>query len=153
MDKINSAPSAAHIRYLVIDTLNSYMVASEMDILRKRGSDSRSMWSDLAQDGWAVLTKALAMRDDLTVIILCHAETVSDDNGIVRTRIKTNGRKLEKLVLESKMRTVLWAVRKEGQYKLILSADNVTGKVPMGAFDTNEIDSDIMLVIKALEDF
>ena len=153
MDKIDKSPSAAHIKYLVIDTLNAFMVASEMEILRKRGSDSRSAWSDLAQNGWEVLTKALGMRDDLTVIILCHAETVSDDNGIVRTRIKTNGRKLEKLVLESKMRTVLWAVRKEGKYKLVLSADNCTCKVPMGAFSVDEIDNDIMLVIEALKDY
>lgn len=153
MDKIDKSPSAQHIEYLVIDTLNAFMVASEMEILRKRGSDSRSAWSDLAQNGWEVLTKALSMRDNLTVIILCHAETVSDDNGIVKTRIKTNGRKLEKLVLESKMRTVLWAVRKDGKYKFVLSADNCTAKVPMGAFQTDEIDNDIMLVIEALKDY
>lgn len=153
MDKINSSPSAQHIKYLIIDTLNGLMVASEMEILRKRGSDSRSQWSDLAQNGWEVITKALSMRDDLKVIILCHSETVSDDNGIVKTRIKTNGRKLEKLVLESKMRTVVWAVRKGGKYRFILSADNCTCKVPMGAFETDECDNDIMIVLNALKDF
>lgn len=153
MDKIDKSPSAQHIEYLVIDTLNAFMVASEMEILRKRGSDSRSQWSDLAQNGWEVITKALAMRENLTVIIVCHSETVSDDNGLVRTRIKTNGRKLEKLVLESKMRTVVMAVRKNGKYRLVLSADNTTCKVPMGAFDVDEIDNDIMLVIDALKDF
>ena len=127
------------------------MVAEEMRILAMQTGDKRSAWSDLAQNGWSIINKALAMRDDLTVIILCHSETISDDNGIIRTRIKTNGRKLEKLVLESKMTTVIWAVRQDGKYKFILSADGSTCKVPLGAFEEDECENDIMLVIKALE--
>jgi hypothetical protein len=93
------------------------------------------------------------MRDDITIIILCHSETISDDNGIIRTRIKTNGRKLEKLVLESKMTTVVWSVRQDGKYKFILSADGSTCKVPMGSFEESEIDNDIMTVIEALKEY
>lgn len=153
LDKIDKAPSAQHIKYVVIDTLNALMVSEEMRILNMQGGDKRSAWTDLATNGWAVVDRALGMRDDVTVIILCHSETVSDDNGIVKTRIKTNGRKLEKLVLESKMNTVVWATRKDGKYRFILSADNTTCKVPMGAFQTDEIDNDIMLVIEALKDY
>jgi hypothetical protein len=153
MDRIDKEKQFQHIKYLVIDTLNGLMVAEEMRILAMQGGDKRSAWTDLAQNGWALINKALTLRKDLTVIILCHSETISDDNGIVKTRIKTNGRKLEKLVLESKMTTVVWAVRQDGKYKFILSADGSTCKVPMGAFQTDEIDNDIMLVIKALEEF
>lgn len=153
LDKINKEEAFKHIKYIVIDTLNGMMVAEEMRILAMQSGDKRSAWSDLAQNGWAIVNKALEMRDDLTVIILCHSETISDDNGIIRTRVKTNGRKLEKLVLESKMTTVIWAVRQDGKYKFILSADGSTCKVPLGAFDVNEIDNDIVTVIKALEEF
>ena len=153
MDKINEQENFRHIKYLVIDTLNGLMVAEEMRILAMQGGDKRSAWTDLAQNGWTLINKALTLRDDLTVIILCHSETVSDDNGIVKTRIKTNGRKLEKLVLESKMTTVVWAVRKDGKYRFLLSADNSTTKVPLGAFDSDECENDIMIVIKALEDY
>ena len=153
MARIDKEKQFQHIKYLVIDTLNGLMVAEEMRILAMQGGDKRSAWTDLAQNGWALINKALTLRKDLTVIILCHSETISDDNGIVKTRIKTNGRKLEKLVLESKMTTVVWAVRQDGKYKFILSADGSTCKVPMGAFQTDEIDNDIMLVIKALEDY
>jgi len=118
-----------------------------------QSGDKRSAWSDLAQNGWAVINKALEMRDDLTVIILCHSETISDDNGIVKTRIKTNGRKLEKLVLESKMTTVVWSVRQDGKYKFITSADGCTCKAPVEAFNSDEIDNDVMIVVKALEEF
>ena len=153
LQKINESERFKRIKYVVIDTLNGLMVAEEMRILAMQSGDKRSAWSDLAQNGWSIINQALMLRDNLTVIILCHSETVSDENGIIRTRIKTNGRKLEKLVLESKMTTVVWAVRKEGKYRFILSADNCTAKVPMGAFEEDECDNDIMIVLKALEDY
>lgn len=151
--KINTEDQFKKIKYVVIDTLNGMMVAEEMKILAMQSGDKRSAWSDLAQNGWSIINTALALRDDLTVIILCHSETISDDNGIIRTRIKTNGRKLEKLVLESKMTTVVWAVRQDDKYKFILSADGSTCKVPLGAFEAAEIDNDITEVLKALKEY
>lgn len=153
MDRVNTEEQFRHIKYFVIDTLNGLMVAEEMRILAMQSGDKRSAWSDLAQNGWAIINKALELRPNLTVIILCHSETISDDNGIIRTRIKTNGRKLEKLVLESKMTTVVWAVRQDGKYKYILSADGSTCKVPLGAFEQTEIDNNIMQVIDALKEY
>ena len=153
MEKVDKSENFRHIKYVVIDTINGMMVAEEMRILAMQGGDKRSAWTDLASNGWDIINKALALRDNLTVIILCHSETISDDNGIVKTRIKTNGRKLEKLVLESKMTTVVWAVRQDGKYKFILSADGSTCKVPLGAFQADECENDIMIVIKALEDY
>lgn len=153
MEKVDKSENFRNIKYLVIDTINGMMVAEEMRILAMQGGDKRSAWTDLASNGWDIINKALTLRDDLTVIILCHSETISDDNGIVKTRIKTNGRKLEKLVLESKMTTVVWAVRQDGKYKFILSADGSTCKVPLGAFQADECENDIMIVIKALEDY
>ena len=142
-----------NIKTIVIDTLNGMMVAEEMRILTMQGGDKRSAWTDLAANGWNIINKALSMRDDLVVMIACHSETISDDNGIVRTRIKTNGRKLEKLVLESKMTTVIWAVRQDGKYKFILSADGSTCKTPLGAFESDEIPNDMAMVLKALEEY
>ena len=153
LEHIDKDKKYKRIKYVVIDTINGMMVAEEMKILAMQSGDKRSAWSDLAQNGWAIINKALVLRNDLTVIILCHSETISDDNGIIRTRIKTNGRKLEKLVLESKMTTVIWSVRQDGHYKFILSADGSTCKVPLGAFDVEECDNDIMIVIKALEEY
>ena len=158
MERINSLAgddkkTFGNINTIVIDTLNGMMVAEELRIQAMQGGDKRSAWYDLAANGWDIIVKALKMRNDLTVIIICHAETISDDNGIIRTRIKTNGRKLEKLVLESKMTTVIWSVRQDGKYKFILSADGSTCKVPIGAFETDEIENDITLVIKALEEY
>ena len=151
--KIDEQDNLKHIKYIVIDTINGLMVAEEMRILAMTSGDKRSAWTDLATNGWEIINLALTLRDDLTVIILAHSETISDDNGIIRTRIKTNGRKLEKLVLESKMTTVVWSVRQDGKYKFILSADGATCKVPLGSFEKDECENDIMIVIKALEDY
>ena len=153
LNKINSQDNLKHIKYVVIDTINGIMVAEEMRILAMQSGDKRSAWSDLASHGWELINTCLTLREDLTVIVLCHSETISDDNGIIRTRIKTNGRKLEKLVLESKMTTVIWSVRQDGKYKFILSADGSTCKVPLGAFEADECENDIMIVIKALEEY
>ena len=153
LERVDKDDQFKHIKYVVIDTLNGLMVAEEMRILAMQSGDKRSAWSDLAQNGWSIINQCLEMRADLTVIILCHSETISDENGIVRTRIKTNGRKLEKLVLESKMTTVIWSVRQDGEYKFILSADGSTCKVPLGAFNGDECPNDVMIVIKALEEY
>ena len=153
LQKVSNDEKFKHIKYVVIDTLNGLMVADEMRILAMQSGDKRSAWSDLAQNGWNLINQCLTLREDLTVIILCHSETISDENGIIRTRIKTNGRKLEKLVLESKMTTVILAVRQDGKYKFILSADGTTCKVPLGSFTVDECDNDIMIVIKALEEY
>ena len=65
MDRINSEDTFKKVKYLVIDTLNGLMVAEEMRILAMQSGDKRSAWSDLAQNGWSIINKALAMRDDL----------------------------------------------------------------------------------------
>ena len=138
--KINTQDNLKHIKTVVIDTINGIMVSEEMRILAQQGGDKRSQWSDLANHVWGILEYCHDIREDLNVIIIAHSETISDENGIVKTRIKTNGRKLEKIVLESMLNVLVWAVREDGKYKFKLSADNCTAKVPLGAFNTDEID-------------
>ena len=93
------------------------------------------------------------MRSDLTIIIVAHSITESDDNGLLFTHIRTNGRKLEKIVLESKLTTVLLAECKDGRYIFHTRADRSSVKTPLGAFEQDEIDNDIVAVLKALEEY
>ena len=140
------------IKYVVIDTLNGIMVADEMRRAQEKGYDK---WMDLAQCVWTIIDDALTMRDDLTIIFLCHSQTDRDDNGYMFTRIKTSGRKLDKIVLESKFTTVLLAKVIDGQHVFELHSDHSTTKTPLGAFDPQEktIDNDIMKIIERLEEF
>ena len=149
LNKVNDDPSR-RIKTVVIDTINGVMVAEEMRNAKVQGYGK---WTDLAQYVWEIFEYALTMRDDVTVIILCHSITDTDDNGIVFTHIRTNGRKLEKIVLESKLTTVLLAECKDGNYIFHTRADRSTVKTPIGAFSQDEIPNDVVEVIKALEEY
>lgn len=150
LTKINDQDNMKHIKVAVIDTINGIMVAEEMRNVKVQGYGK---WTDLASYIYDIVDYSLTMRDDLVVIILAHSETISDDNGYLFTRLKTNGRKLDKIVLESKLTTVLLADQKDGRYIFHTHADRSTVKTPIGCFEEGEIDNDITLVIKALEDY
>ena len=147
---MEKARDADRIKYIVIDTINGVMLESEMSRINEKGYGK---WSDLAGDVYDIVQMTNRMRDDQTVIILGHSETITQDDGYMFTRLKTNGRKLEKIVLESKFNIVLHAVQKEQTYVLKTRGMNTTAKTPMGMFDTDEIENDIMIVLKAMEDY
>lgn len=135
------------IKFLVIDTLNGCMVADEM---RRSKEKTYDKWMDLAQSVYNIVDYSNKMRDDLTVILIGHTQT--SDDGF--TCMLTNGRKLNKICLESKMTTVLLSrINENGEYVFETRAKNSTAKTPRGAFDNDEIPNDITLVIDALKDF
>ena len=76
-----------------------------------------------------------------------------NENGYLWTRIKTSGKKLDKIVLESKFNTVLLAKCIDGKHIFETQSNFSTAKSPMGAFETMEIDNDMQKVIEALEEF
>ena len=138
-------------KYLVIDTLNAIMVAEEMRRSKEKGYDK---WMDLATSVYNIVKFAGKLRDDLTIFFLAHTETVNEDNGYKITRIATSGRKLQKIKLETMLNTVLYARAGEDGYKFITHSDgSTTAKTPMGAFEDNEIDNDIMIVLDALKEY
>jgi adenylate kinase family enzyme len=141
---------ALHIKTVVIDTLNTIMVDDEMERMKEKGYDK---WQDMAQSVWLLVGNAHLYRDDLTVIFMAHTQTDRDDSGYVFTRIKTSGKKLDKICLESKFTTVLIAKCVDGKHIFETQSRNSTAKSPMGAFEDFEIDNDITKVIKALEEF
>ena len=150
LKKINEQENMRKFNTVVIDTINGIMVAEEMRNVKVQGYGK---WTDLAAYIYDIIDFSLLMRDDITVIILAHSETISDDNGYLFTRMKTNGRKLDKIVLESKLTTVLLAECKDGKYVFRTHADKSTVKTPLGAFEEDEIPNDITTVIAALEEY
>ena len=140
------------VKVIVIDTLNTAMVDKEVKGMGD--SSGYGKWIDLAQFVWEICCNASRLREDLSVIIVMHSETIRDDLGYSITRIKTNGRKLEKLVLESLFSTVLLAKCKDdGSYIFETRAKNSTAKTPLGAFDAEEIPNDMQAVLDALADY
>lgn len=140
------------IKTVVIDTLNTCMVDKEIKDMKEK--DGYGKWIDLAQYVWNVCETAATLRDDLTIIVVMHSETIRDDFGYAFTRIKTNGRKLEKVVLESLFGVVLLSKCKDdGSYVFETRAKQSTAKTPMGAFDKDEIPNDMQAVLDALAEY
>ena len=148
---VNISQKKPETKIIVIDTLNTCMVDKEVKGMKENGYGK---WIDLTQFVWDCIETAGQQRDDLTVIFVMHSETIRDDFGYTFTRIKTNGRKLEKIVPESLFGTVLLAKKPDdGRYVFETQSKNSTAKSPMGAFDSFEIDNDMGAVIKALEEY
>lgn len=147
---INDDEEYKHIKTIVIDTVNAIMVSEEMRNAKVQGFGK---WTDLAQYVWEIFDYCLTMRNDLTVVIIAHSITDTDDAGLVFTHIRTNGRKLEKIVLESKLNVVLLAECKDGNYIFHTKPDRSSVKTPIDMFEEDEIPNDLSLVLKALEEY
>lgn len=147
---VSNSPDFQHIKVVIIDTINGLMVADEMRRIKEKGYDK---WQDLAISVYNLVDKALTFRDDLIIIFTAHTQTDREDSGYMFTHIKTSGRKLDKIVLESKFPVVLLAKIMDGAYKFETKADSSTAKVPMGAIEDQYIDNDITKVIEALKDY
>lgn len=150
LKKIDKEEQYKHICVVVVDTINGLMIADEMRRCKEKGYDK---WQDLAQSIYDLIDYALTMRDDVTIIFVAHTQTDHDDNGYMFTRIKTSGRKLDKITLESKFSTVLLSKCVDGKFLFETQANFSTAKTPMGAFEEKEIDNDIVQVMKALEEY
>lgn len=147
---INAREEYNHIKVVVIDTLNGLMVADEVRRMKEKGYDK---WVDLAQCVWELLDSLYSFRSDLTIIVVCHSQTQKEDDGYTFTRIKTSGKKLDKLNVESKLTTVLYATCNDGNYVFQTHANNSTAKTPFGAFQEDEVENDIVKVLDALKEY
>ena len=141
------------IKTVVIDTMNGLMVAEDM---RRSKEKSYDKWTDLASFVYNIVMEALdADRKGCGIdfVFLFHAQTEKDDNGNTWTRIKTSGRKLDKIVLESKFTTVLLCKTVGNRHIFETQSNFSTAKSPMGAFEEMEIDNDIVPVLEALKEY
>lgn len=138
-----------HIKVVVIDTLNMIMVNDEIHRMKERGYDK---WTDLATCIWGLIDIVHSLRDDLTVVCMAHTQTERDDSGYQFTRMKTSGKKLEKLCVESKFSTVLLAKSLDGEYIFETQADKSTAKSPMGCFE-KKIPNDMDFVIRKMDEY
>ena len=150
LKKVNEAKEWKHIKTIVFDTINGLMVADEMRRSKEKGYDK---WMDLAACIYGIVDYALTCRDDLTIFFVAHTQTDMDDTGYKFTHIKTSGKKLDKIVLESKFNTVLLAKCANGKYLLETQSNQSTAKSPLGMFEDKEIENDINIVLKAVSEF
>lgn len=149
MQKISE--KAPNIKNIVIDTINSVMIADERRRMNEKNFDK---WADLAWSVYDICVTASELRDDLNVIVLAHVQTEVDDNTGERfTRILTNGKKLNKIGLEKYFTTVFLCKKSGDGYVFETQTNKNTCKTPMGAFDQAEIPNDMQAALDVLKDY
>lgn len=153
VEKINTLLSKIsneqkHIEVVVIDTVNAIMLDYEMAMMKVKGYDK---WMDLASFVYDLIKDSHKLRSDLFVVFLFHVQIESDDSGIRTACILTNGKKLNKIKLETKITNLFYAKCNEGRYVFETQSRNSTAKSMMGLFDTFEIDNDTAAIIEKIK--
>ena len=87
-----------------------------------------------------------------------HEESFLDDDGIRTKRIMTSGKKLRKIVLETKIPMVFYtntSSDENGDNKFTFETvkNNSSGKTPMGMFEDKEIPNDLLIIKKAINKY
>jgi hypothetical protein len=140
-DKISAGTK---IKTIIIDTINGSMNDKEMLETRKMTFDK---WYDLAKDYYKLCVKANSYRKDLIIYLFGHV--IVNDAG--NKALVTNGKKLEKIELESKVSVVLLThvengVDGDNKFMFETQKANSSGKSPIGMFDEFLIPNSLKLV-------
>ena len=138
------------IKTVVIDTLNGIMIDEEFRRMKEKNYDK---WQDLAYSIYDIVSMANTLRENLTIILVMHSQTERDETGFYFTRAKTSGKKLDKIVIESKVSTVLLAKCVDGKYIFETKNNNSTVKTPLGAFEEETSENDMTKVLEALKEY
>ena len=114
--------------------------------MKEKGYDK---WQDLSSAVYYIVHDSNTYRDDLVVILIAHVQV--EEDGF--THILTNGKKLNKIQLETILNNVLLAKVDGDKYVFETKANNSTAKTYAGAFEETVIENDIVKVIEALDEF
>lgn len=150
LTKIDSDPAYKKVKTVIIDTLNGIMVDDEFSRMKEKNFDK---WADLAWSIYDLIGRIPTLRSDLTIVCMAHCQTDRDETGYMFTHMKTSGKKLDKVVIESKFTTVLLAKGSEGEYVFETKANHSTCKTPLDSFKDAEIPNDISVVIDTLRKY
>lgn len=135
-------------KVIVVDDFQ-YILANEF--MRRSDEKGYDKFTDIGRHAWDVLTAASALPDDVRVYIMGHSQ--SDDFGHIK--IKTIGRMLdEKITVEGMFSIVLRTIVQNGNY-LFATKNNGsdTVKTPLGLFDSDLIDNDLLTVDQAISNY
>ena len=144
------------IKTIVIDDAQYIMSFEAMDRAREKGFDK---FTEIAQKFYSILKKAISMRDDLHIVVSCHAENVGDVNTPYY-KIKTVGNMIDNLItVEGLFTYVLFTDIERNDdnqvtYSFITRSDGTnTAKSPLDCFDSVKIPNDLQFVIDKIDEF
>ena len=122
-----------------------YIMANEF--MRRSNEKGFDKFTDIARGAWDILNAAAQSEPWKRVYLLSHTST--DDHG---TRCKTIGKLLDdKITIEGMVSIVLRTKIFNGQYVFATkNSGSDTTKTPIGMFDSEHIDNDLMAVDKSI---
>lgn len=158
LGKLKEAHKNPKIKTVIVDTWSRVMT----DFVMNKGFRKNSgfeKWAKLSGSQYDLLTTINEkMRDDMTVYLFAHPETVYDEDGFANERIAVQGRQLEKFAPESFSSIVLYSEIdiQPGENRHVFrtkSSGNDTCKTPIDMFEDEYIDNDLVLVNKAIKEY
>lgn len=138
---------------IVIDDFQ-YILANEFmrRVLDKEtGNQAFAKYNEIAKSAWDILMTSSNLADNKRVYILAH--TQEDENG--RVKAKTIGKLLdEKITIEGLLTIVLRTHVINGQYVFSTKNNGLdTVKTPLGMFDDEHIENDLLAVDNAIKQY
>ena len=152
---LNGASESTKIKVVIIDTLNSLMLDKELLETKKLTYDK---WADLAKEIYSLIVDINSLRKDLVVYLMGHVTLYTDVDGNESKCLITNGKKLEKIKLESKMPVVLFGkvdrgTQGDNKFFFETQSNRSTGKTPIGMFEEFQIPNSLALVDSTIRSY
>lgn len=153
LKELNSIPG---VKSVYIDTINGIMLDKEMMDKKKLTFDK---WADLAYDIYELISFCnTELRPDIIAYLSGHVTLFTDVDGNEAKCLITNGRKLEKIKLESKLPIVLFTNVSKGQkgqntYQFETQANRSTAKSPIGMFGDFLIPNSLKLIDDTIRNY
>ena len=145
IDKIGNPDKQSKIRTLVIDGLNTAMNFGKYF----NADRSYQGWADLGKSILQIVRHAKAARDNLDVIINAHVEVADPNNPNAIDRIKTPGKMVSDVGIESLLLYVFYAKKVDGKYFFETQGNRSSARSPEGCFP-EQIPNDIKAIIDTI---
>jgi len=155
-DKLKELNKIQQVKSIYIDTMNGIMLDKEMNDIKKKTHDK---WADLAQEIYSLIVFCnVELRPDIIVYLAGHTTVFTDADGEETKCLVTNGKKLEKIKLESKLPIVLFTsmtrgLRGANTYEFETQANRSTGKSPIRMFNDFLIPNSLKLVDDTIRNY
>ena len=146
-----------HIKTVVVDDFQYLMANEYMRRANERGFDK---FTDIGLHAWEVANAGKNLREDMTFVMIGHAEQSMDLQGNRRLKFKTVGKLVDNVITMEGMFTVVLfthvGIDPEGNtsYTFITQSDGTTtAKSPRGMFEDLNIPNNISLVIIKMNEY
>jgi hypothetical protein len=147
-----------HIKVVIVDDFQYLMANEYMRRANERGFDK---FTDIGKHAWEVAHAGKTLRDDITFIMVGHAEETTDFKGTRKLKFKTIGKLVDNIITMEGLFTVVLFTdihmngEKKVQYRFQTNQTDGgnTCKSPMGMFSEIFIPNDMHSVIDTINNY